>query len=75
MDYALRGLHVLSGFESEGCICMLEGSMSSQPCLGLAAELFLQGLIDRYGRHRVYSDGANWYPGCLQKPQLGALYL
>jgi len=28
----------------------------------LAAELFLQGLIDRYGRHPVYSDGANWYP-------------
>jgi len=28
----------------------------------LVAELFLQGLIDRYGRHPVYSDGANWYP-------------
>jgi len=28
----------------------------------LTAELFLQSLIDRYGRHPVYSDGANWYP-------------
>ena len=28
----------------------------------LVAELFLQSLIDRYGRHPVYSDGANWYP-------------
>jgi transposase-like protein len=26
------------------------------------AELFLQGLIDRYGGHPVYSDGADWYP-------------
>jgi len=28
----------------------------------LTAELFLQSLIDRYGRRPVYSDGANWYP-------------
>jgi len=28
----------------------------------LTAELFLQGLIDRYGRRSVYSDGASWYP-------------
>jgi len=28
----------------------------------LTAELFLQSLVDRYGRHPVYSDGANWYP-------------
>ena len=28
----------------------------------LTAELFLQSLIDRYGRHVVYSDEANWYP-------------
>ena len=28
----------------------------------LTAELFLQGLIDRYGRHPVHSDGASWYP-------------
>jgi len=28
----------------------------------LVAELFLQSLIDRYGRYPVYSDGANWDP-------------
>jgi len=28
----------------------------------LTAELFLQSLIDRYGRRPVYSDGASWYP-------------
>ena len=28
----------------------------------LVVELFLQCLIDRYGRHPVYSDGANWHP-------------
>jgi len=28
----------------------------------LAAQLFLQSLIDRYGRCPVHSDGASWYP-------------
>ena len=32
----------------------------------LTAELFLQGLIDRYGRRRVYSDGADWYPAACR---------
>ena len=28
----------------------------------LTAELFLQGLMDRYGRCPVYTDGGDWYP-------------
>jgi putative transposase len=28
----------------------------------LTAELLLQGLIDCYGRHPVYSDGTDWCP-------------
>ena len=32
----------------------------------LTAEMFLQGLIDRYGRHPVYSDGADWYPAACR---------
>jgi len=27
----------------------------------LTAEVFMRGLIDRYGRHPVHSDGADWY--------------
>ena len=29
---------------------------------GLTAEAFLGRLIERYGRHRVYTDGGTWYP-------------
>ena len=32
----------------------------------LTAELFLQGLIGRYGRHPVYSDGADWHPAACR---------
>jgi len=28
----------------------------------LTAEAFLRRLVTRYGRHRVYTDGATWYP-------------
>jgi putative transposase len=28
----------------------------------LVAELFLKSLVERYGRHVVYSDGGPWYP-------------
>lgn len=28
----------------------------------LVAELFLKSLIEKYGRHVVYSDGGTWYP-------------
>lgn len=28
----------------------------------LVAEAFLKGLVKRYGRHPVYTDGASWYP-------------
>ena len=28
----------------------------------LVAEAFLRSLVEKYGRHVVYSDGASWYP-------------
>jgi putative transposase len=28
----------------------------------LVAQLFLRTLVDRYGKHAVYSDGGTWYP-------------
>ena len=28
----------------------------------LVAEAFLKTLVERYGRHMVYSDGGSWYP-------------
>jgi len=36
----------------------------------LTAELFMQSLIDRYGRHPVYSDGADWYPAACRSLSL-----
>jgi len=35
------------------------GLYVSRTCNILTAELFLRGLVDRYGRRRVYSDGAD----------------
>jgi len=28
----------------------------------IVAQLFLKGLVERYGKHVVYSDGGTWYP-------------
>jgi len=28
----------------------------------IVAELFLEGLVEKYGKHAVYSDGVSWYP-------------
>ena len=28
----------------------------------IVAQLFLKSLVERYGRHVVYSDGGTWYP-------------
>jgi putative transposase len=28
----------------------------------IVAELFLKGLVEKYGKHVVYSDGGPWYP-------------
>jgi len=28
----------------------------------LVAEAFLKTLVEKYGKHTVYSDGALWYP-------------
>jgi putative transposase len=28
----------------------------------IVAELFLKGLVEKYGKHTVYSDGGPWYP-------------
>jgi len=42
------------------------GFYVSRTCNILTAELFLQGLIDRYGRRPVYSDGADWYPAACR---------
>jgi len=28
----------------------------------IVAELFLKSLVERYGKHVVYSDGGTWYP-------------
>jgi putative transposase len=28
----------------------------------LEAEAFLKTLVEKYGKHTVYSDGASWYP-------------
>ena len=28
----------------------------------IVAELFLKTLVERYGKHVVYSDGGTWYP-------------
>ena len=28
----------------------------------IVAQLFLKALVERYGRHVVYSDGGTWYP-------------
>jgi putative transposase len=28
----------------------------------IVAEQFLKGLIEKYGKHTVYSDGGSWYP-------------
>jgi len=36
----------------------------------LTAELFLQSLINRYGRRPVYSGGADWYPAACRSLSL-----
>jgi putative transposase len=36
----------------------------------LTAELFLQTLIDRYGRHPVYTDEGDWYPDACRSLEL-----
>src|ERR1700693_4027837 len=28
----------------------------------IVAELFLKGLVEKYGKHTVYTDGGTWYP-------------
>ena len=28
----------------------------------LVAEKFIKSLVDKYGRHTVYTDGGIWYP-------------
>ena len=28
----------------------------------IVAEQFLRGLVEKYGKHAVYSDGGPWYP-------------
>jgi len=28
----------------------------------LIAEKFIRSLVEKYGRHTVYTDGGTWYP-------------
>ena len=36
----------------------------------LVAEAFLQSLVQKYGRHPVYSDGGTWYPEACRSLEL-----
>ena len=32
----------------------------------LVAENFIHSLIDKYGKHTIYTDGGTWYPQACQ---------
>ena len=40
----------------------------------LVAESFLRSLIERYGKHIVYSDGGTWYPEACNSLGLKNIY-
>ena len=40
----------------------------------LVAEKFIRSLVEKYGKHTLYTDGGTWYPEALSSIEIETLF-